>query len=289
MRVGILFTLVGAFVMSACTSSPVSSDSPPPEILTRVVVLDPGISEVFIDLNLVDSVVGRPQYTEHLTELAALSVVGTGITPNYEAIVRSQPQFIFTHASRGKALTDLSLIAPTQNFTWLSIEDITRETKLVGSLMGVPKEAAALAERVENAMRSKLTEKSPRVLMLLGAPSKTATELWYAKAASLHGAALEAAGGRNAVAAKYDGPPSLSIEALLEIDPDVIVVLSADATPETVSNQRDFWDNLPMLSAVKNDKIGFLTGREHFSTGPRVVAFQALLEAEVKRLWAFDE
>ena len=155
--------------------------------------------------------------------------------------------------------------------------------------MSEPSEAAALAERVEVAMRSKLTAKSPRVLMLLGAPAKTSTELWYAKPASLHGTALDAAGGRNAVVAKYDGPPSLSIEALLEIDPDMIVVLAANATPETVASQRDFWNNLPMLSAVKEERIGFLTGREHFSTGPRGVAVQALVEAELRRLWVFDE
>jgi ABC-type Fe3+-hydroxamate transport system substrate-binding protein len=287
-RWGLLWLLCGLAV-SACSSLPVATIAPSSADLTRVVVLDPGISEVFIDLNLVDKMVGRPQYTEHLTELGELAVVGTGITPNYEAIVRANPQFIFTHATRGKALTDLGLIAPTKSFTWLTIEDIARETRALGDLMGVPVEAAALAERVESAMQPQLTENSPRVLMLLGVPSKSSTELWYAKTESLHGAALEAAGGRNAVVAKYDGPPSLSIEALIEINPDVIVVLAADATEKTVAGQMEFWANLPMLSAVKENKIGFLTGREHFSTGPRVVAFRAVLATEVKRLWVRDE
>ena len=105
----------------------------------------------------------------------------------------------------------------------------------------------------------------------------------------VRGAALEAAGGNNAVLVKYDGPPSLSIEALLEIDPDIIVVLAADATADTVADHEMFWSRLPMLSAVKSGKIGFLTGREHFSTGPRVVAFRAVLAAEIARLWGSVE
>ena len=50
--------------------------------------------------------------------------------------------------------------------------------------------------------------------------------------------------------AKYDGPPSLSIEALIEIDPDVIVVLAADATEKTVAGQMEFWANLPPLVGI---------------------------------------
>ena len=38
-------------------------------------------------------------------------------------------------------------------------------------------------------------------------------------------AALEAAGGVNAVTAIFEGPPSLSIEALLKIDPDIILIV----------------------------------------------------------------
>lgn len=285
---GLLWLFCGLTV-SACSSLPVATVDPESEALTRVVVLDPGISEVFIDLNLVDKMVGRPQYTEHLTELGGLAVVGTGITPNYEAIVRANPQFIFTTATRGKALADLNLIANTQNYSWLTVEDITRETRMVGDLMGASAQAAELADRVEDVMKPRLTEHSPSVLMLLGAPSKSSTELWYAKSDSLHGAALEAAGGNNAVLVKHAGPPSLSIEALLEIDPDIIVVLAADATADTVADHEIFWSRLPMLSAVKSGKIGFLTGREHFSTGPRVVAFRAVLAAEIARLWGSVE
>ena len=117
-------------------------DQTPP---SRVVVLDPGMSEVFIHLGLVPTLVGRPKYTDHMPQLASVPVIGTGITPNYEAIARANPQLILTHASRGKSLDDLNSIAPTHNFKWLSVADVVGDTRTIGQLMGVPEQADTLA------------------------------------------------------------------------------------------------------------------------------------------------
>jgi ABC-type Fe3+-hydroxamate transport system substrate-binding protein len=258
-----------------------NADGRPP---TRVVVLDPGMSEVFIHLGLVPTLVGRPQYTDHMPELSGVSVVGTGITPNYEAIVRANPQLILTHATRGKSLSDLNSIAPTRDFTWLSVADVAQDTRTIGQLMGVSTAANVLAEEIEQGLEPKIHAESPTVLMLLGPPSETSTELWYAKRNSLHGAALEAAGGVNAVIQRFEGPPSLSIEALLKIDPDVILVMVPDATPGQLAGHRAFWARLGMLKAVQKQHIGLMTGREHFSTGPRVLRFKEAIVAEFQRL-----
>lgn len=252
--------------------------------LSRVVVLDPGMSEVFIHLGLVPTMVGRPNYTDHMPELAEVPVIGTGITPNYEAIARANPQLILTHASRGKSLADLNSIAPTHNFTWLSVAEVVADTRTIGRLMGVPDQAELLAQEIEQGLAPRIHAESPTVLMLLGPPSETSAELWYAKRDSLHGAALEAAGGVNAVTQTLGGPPSLSIEALLKIDPQVILVMTPDATPEQLAGHKAFWARLGMLRAVQKHYIGFMTGREHFSTGPRVLRFKDAIVAELKRL-----
>lgn len=271
-------------LLGLCAACAPTAPQAPSGELTRVVVLDPGMTEVFIHLDLLDRMVGRPQYTDHLHDFDGIPVVGTGIIPNYEAIVLANPQFIFTHASRGKALKDLQVIAPTENFKWLTVSDVANDTRAIGALMGCAELADHYAAEIESGLAPKLTEQSPRVLMLLGIPSETSTELWYAKRNSLHGAALEAAGGVNAVTAIFEGPPSLSIEALLKIDPDIIVVMAADHTPEQVASHGVFWARLPMLTAVRNGKISFMTGREYFSTGPRVLQFKDALLAELSEL-----
>ena len=70
-------------------------------------------------------------------------------------------------------------------------------------------------------------------MLLVLTPDPTSGDIWYVKSNSLHGAALHAAGARNAVPEPVDGAPSLSIEALIALNPERIILLSTEpATPE---------------------------------------------------------
>ncbi len=285
-----LSALCTAMVMAscACGGSPTTPSSSattavgttPPH---RVVVLDPGIAEVFVHLNMTDKMVGRPGYTDHLQPIAHIPTMGTGITPQYEHIVRTNPDLIMTTGSGGKVLDDLKNIAATQKFDWLRVSEVVEGTRAIGERMGKPDEANALANQIAEGLRTTATTDSPRVLLLLGAPSETATELWYVKKDSLHGAALAAAGGNNAVTQSFSGPPSLSIEALLKIDPDIILVMTPDATSTDIAAHMSYWKRFEMLRAVHSGRIGFLTGEEHFSTGPGVLQLKVVLQQELER------
>ena len=275
-----------AVVCCACGGTPtaVEPQSPGDTTPTRVVVLDPGIAEVFIHLELTDQMAGRPDYTDHLKSITHIPTMGTGITPQYERIVRADPDLILTTGSRGKVLGDLQNIAPTNNHNWLKTEEVVSNTRAIGALMGKAAAADALADRIAQGLTPTTTTDSPRVLILLGAPSLTASELWYAKSNSLHGSALQAAGGHNAIPDEVDGPPSLSIEALLKIDPDIILIMTPDATSTDTAAHMSFWERFPMLAAVQHKRIDFLTGREHYSTGPGVIEFKRVIHEAIERL-----
>lgn len=49
--------------------------------------------------------------------------------------------------------------------------------------------------------------------------------VWFERKNSLHGMALEAAGGRNVVDEHIHAPPALSIERVLQLDPDPVIPL----------------------------------------------------------------
>ena len=122
------------------------------------------------------------------------------------------------------------------------------------------------------------------MLLLIGAPNEARPELWYIKDSSLHGAALRAAGGQNAVAGSTKGPPSLSIERILEIDPDVVVMMISNPSTnaETLAQHRSFWDRLSQLRAVQNKRIHFLVGGEHFYTGPGILNLVKALQNSIQ-------
>ncbi len=239
----------------------------------RVVSLDPGITEVILRLGASSLLVARPNHTDEFAEIAQLPTVGTGITPNYEAIVRAAPDLILTSGARGAVFDDLRAIAPTLSLPWLSVDDVVTGIQSVATALGYSDAGQQLAAKVEQGLQDRVSEDSPRVLLLIGAPNEAQPDLWYIKDNSLHGAALRAAGGRNAIETSSSGAPSISIERLLSLDPDVVIMMIANpqANAQTLVEHRRFWDRLDQLTAVQQDRIHFLVGGEHFYTGPGIV------------------
>ncbi|MEE2750117.1 MAG: ABC transporter substrate-binding protein [Myxococcota bacterium] len=270
---------------SSTTSAPALSSQATPD---RLVVLDPGMLEVLIHLETTDSIVGRPDYTDDWDEIASLPTMGTGLTPNYEQIVRANPDLILTQGSRGSVMTNLQKIAPTRNLPWLTVPEVVEGIRSTGALLKIGSAAEELASRLETGLTDTTSADSPQVLVLLGAPTQGAPELWYVKPHSIHGAALVAAGGLNAITTKLEGPPTISIEALLQIDPEMILILISDVstTDVQIAEYRQFWEQFPMLRANKEDKIGFMIGTTHFSTGPGVLDFKTALAKEINALKA---
>jgi len=122
-------------------------------------------------------------------------------------------------------------------------------------------------------------------LVALGADVSSG-ELWYIKPESLHGRAMGAAGVRNAISGGRSGPPTLPVEELVRLDPEVIVVISADPTLDAAGRDALVagFASLPTLTAVKGRRVGVLAGFKYLSPGPSILDFVDALHAEVARL-----
>ena len=260
-----------------------------PQVAQRVAVLDPGVHQLLVRLEATDVMVGRPDYTDEFTQTQHLPTLGTGLSPSYEEIVRTGPDLILTtHASRGTVLDNLRKVAPTPHLPWLTVEEVVASTREIGRLIGRTEAATTMADQLAQELAPALSEASPKVLVVLSPPTASDADLWVIKPNSLHGAALEAAGGRHAIPAPITGPPTLSIEGLLQIDPEIIVVLIADlqTAPEKMVEYQRFWKRLDMLKAVQADRVGFMIGRTHFYTGPGVMDFKSALQAKLSEVQA---
>jgi len=269
--------------ISSMLQGPTAAQESATEAAHRVVSLDPGITEVVIRLGASDRLVARPDHSDGWPELAALPTVGTGLTPNYEGIVRTQPDLILTSGTRGAVLADLESIAPTLSVPWLTVPDVVDGIRLIGTVLERTTAAEQLAQEMELGLRSTVHEGAPRVLLLIGAPSNANPDLWYISHESLHGAALAAAGGRNAIDSTTRGTPSISLEHLLEVDPDVVLIMLSqpEVSNEELARHRQFWDKLDMISAVRNERVDFIVGKQHFSIGPGVLDLAAALRTKL--------
>jgi iron complex transport system substrate-binding protein len=261
---------------SACRRGPAAPSG------TRIVSLAPAVTETLFAIGAGSSVVAISDYCDSPPEALSLPRVGTSITPNYEAIARLGPSLIVSESNVSSRRRELEAVAPTRLLPWLRLEEIASSIRELGKLSGKPNEAATLADKLLSRLSLPEPSAGPRVLLVLGGESADATDIWFVRRNSLHGAALRAAGGRNAVAEDVAGPPQLSHERLLALDPDVIVVLRRPS-PSGAAGPSGF-ERFPTLKAVKDGHVSVLLASEAFANGPRILNLVDRLHAEFVRL-----
>lgn len=239
----------------------------------RIVSLSPPISETLFALGAGNQVVGRSNWDISPPFVQQLPAVGSALMPDVEAIARLRPSHIVTERTAGGPVSDLEALAPTTTLPWLTVDDAVASTQTLGVLTNRPTEAARLVARYRDTFGSAPEHDAPRVLATLGAEDVQRGEIWYVKPNSIHGAALEAAGLRNVVQRDVQGSPVMSLEELVRLDPDLILVLvpgdhfSEEQREEVV---RAF-DVAPSLGAVKAGAIRVLHGDDVLGTGPGVL------------------
>jgi iron complex transport system substrate-binding protein len=194
---------------------------------------------------------------------------------------------ILCEADESLPKRELSALGVSKFLRWLSLEDIVASTRLLGALTAQAAAADALATKLWEVLAVAENPKGPRVLVVLGEGTGKLSEIYFVKQNSIHGSALRAAGARNAVAEDVSGVPRLSIEELLRLDPDAIIVLVAP-TPDAPSEAqvlRDY-ETLSPLSARQNGRISVVKSAAAFASGPRILTLAEQLRQEVTRLFA---
>ena len=256
----------------------------------RLVSLSPAITETLFAIGAGAELVGVSDYCDYPEEAKKLPRIGTALTPSYEAIVRLRPSLILTEAADSAPRRELTALGVTKFLPWLSLEDIVASTRLLGALTSHSEAASALAHKLWDGLAVAESANGPRVLVVLGESSGKLSEIYFIKRNSIHGAALRAAGARNAVDRDVSGVPRLSIEELLRLDPDAIVVLVAATPngPDDAQILRDY-QALEPLTARKNGRISVLKDRRcvqqwaahsRARTSPRTRARAALPQPE---------
>jgi iron complex transport system substrate-binding protein len=211
--------------------------------------------------------------------------MGTSITPNYEAIARLSPTLVLGEANVSARKRELEALAPTRLLPWLSLPEILVSIRELGRLTGRGEAALALAKRLAARLSVPEPPGGPRVLLVLGNESYGISEIWFIRRNSLHGAALAAAGARNAVWKDVSGPPRLSTERLLQLDPDAILVLARPKPKREPSKPRQSgFEALTTLRAVREGRVRVLETDLAFANSPRILLLVDALHRELQAL-----
>lgn len=270
-----IFGAAGAWGVSALARRGTIRDAAPSTSAnhSRIISLAPAVTETLFAIGAGPNVIGRTQYCDFPPSARELPSVGTTLTPQFESMARLEPTLIVGEATKDAPVAELGRLAPTRLLPWLSLAEICSSIRELGRLTERTGAANELADRLWTQLNVPPPKHGPRVLMAMHSTPGQLKEVTFLRQNSLHGACLNAAGGRNAVPESVVGiTPILSLERVIALDPEIVIVLTLTrASPEERARIVEDWKSLPMLSAVKTGRIRVLDGSRYYVNGPRIV------------------
>jgi len=191
----------------------------------RIVSLVPAATEMLFALGAGDRVVGRSRFARDPAEVLHVPSVGDGIRPSVELVLARRPDLVILFAGSDN-LASISefdrLGLPTLAIANNSFPDLTRNVRRLGRLLDRSREAELLLLRLR------------RELDCVGGVTRGLRvrsvyyDVWYPPPYTVgRGSYLDSlivlAGGRNVFADLSTPSPRVSLEAILERAPEVIV------------------------------------------------------------------
>lgn len=225
-------------------------DTPP----QRIVSLVPSVTDAVIALGRGERLVGRTRYDEN-PAVAHLPSVGGGIDPSLEAVRALDPDLVIGWRSESVRSLRRALSGMGVPYYAAAIEDTTdvfRTLRRFGAVLGADEAAARLVEGLHDSLRAVASDaRGPRPTVLYAIvedPPRTAGRDTFI------GQLIEIAGGAPVFEERSRAWPQVSLESIVEADPDVILVPIYEGAEDTVARlvTEPGWRN---LSAVRAGRV----------------------------------
>ncbi|MFO0567862.1 MAG: helical backbone metal receptor [Polyangiaceae bacterium] len=215
--------------------------------------------------------VGRSRYCDYPAAAASVRAVGGFVDPSLEAILAVRPDLVV--GVQGPGLRDFAerlgargidtYFPPTQSFA-----EIEAMLSGLADRLGVPEKGRELGRELEReriAVESALrTARRPRALLVFGL-----RPIVVAGPGSFAHEMLSLAGAENVIRGDQNRFPSLGVEQVLALDPEVVLDATGGVMREGVRISKDLpgWSELP---ALKRDRLVVVSDDRVLRPGPRV-------------------
>ena len=244
------------------------------EVPERIVSFGPSVTEILFALGLGDKVVGVDMYSDCPEEAASKPYVGDAWNPSIESIVALEPDLVMTVESE-QLTSELEALGLT--YIVLDPEDfysIADDFRLAGEITGKRAEGEELATEMEEAIddvtgRVKGADR-PKVFFIVDATDPNMP--WTSGSLSFIHDIITIAGGENIAAWVADDFVEISIEEIVDAEPDIIVVQTWGGGIPTITaeelQEHIIWQQ---LDAVKEGRVYFIEGDLISRFGPRIL------------------
>jgi iron complex transport system substrate-binding protein len=246
----------------------------PVDTYSRIISLAPNITETLFALALGDRVVGVTSFCKFPPEAKKIPSIGGYTDPNFEMIVHLKPDLVILMKEHSLVLDFLKknhieyLLVDNHN-----LSSIQESILLIGKKCGKKDKADSLVALIKNeCVRAVRVEKPPRALLCVERDNRGSgmiERVYAAGCSTFYNDLLKASGMTNAVEGKIDYP-QISVEGIVNINPDIIFDMTAmdfHLSPQTL---KDDWRMLNMVPAVRNHMVFCLSDDHFLVPGPRV-------------------
>ncbi|MBI1895017.1 MAG: ABC transporter substrate-binding protein [Acidobacteria bacterium] len=242
----------------------------------RIVSLAPKNTEELFAVGAGDRVVGVTSYCNYPPESREREKIGgfSSKSISLEKIVSLQPELVVAAGRiHEPIIAELDrLDIPVVALGAESFDELFRELKMLGTLVGREKATGPLIERLRSRVRA-IQEIAETIK-----PEKRVTAFYLtwdepltaAGPASYVGQMIEICGGANIISDASSQYPQISLEVLIDRNPDVILAASMGSMRRSVESLRakPDWSN---LKAVRNNRVYLLDSDLVSRCGPRLV------------------
>jgi iron complex transport system substrate-binding protein len=240
----------------------------------RIISLSPSNTEMVYALGLQDKLVGVTSYDNYPPDARNKPVVSDYSTVDLEKIVNAKPDLILADSIQKNdtipALEKLGITVFTMSPD--NIDGIFNEIKVIGQITGKTKEADNLVSNLTSRIQTvadKTTNLSdaqkPRVLFVTWHDP-----IWTAGSDTMIQYLIDEAGGTN-IASDLDGYATITLESVIERNPQVIVVMSSMGAQNVSLDFIKSNEQFQSTDAVKNERVYKIDADIFGRTTPRIV------------------
>jgi iron complex transport system substrate-binding protein len=235
-------------------------DAPPPQ---RIVSISPSVTEILYGVGAWSQVIAVSQYCSYPDDVVNKPRISGWGSTNLEQLTALKPDLVIGVdaqvpflGEKLRALGIRAMFVKSQN-----LADVFAAIREVGSAAGHEREAAELAEQIKTGIeevRTKATGRSrPRVLCVVDRVPGTLRDMYVATRGSFLDELIGVAGGESIVppAAYGQGYALITKEAILSLNPDVIIEMVQGSKGKFAENPGEVWRELAEVSAVRNGRI----------------------------------
>jgi iron complex transport system substrate-binding protein len=247
-----------------------------PKPAQRIVAMAPHVTELLFAAGGGAKIVGAVSYSDYPEAAKRIPNIGSNRQIDMERVIAMKPDLIvvWMHGSSERQVDELRALGiPMFHSEPRKLDDIAASLQKMGKLMGteaVAEPAAAALRKELGALRAKYASRPP-VRMFY--------QVWDKPLYTLNGAhivsdAIRACNGVNIFAPLKVTAPIVSVEAVLQEDPEAIF-----STGEGSRNDGgvDLWKPFTNMTAVKRNNLFRIDGNLLNRAGPRMIAGTAAL------------